>query len=251
MAHVQGGIFLFSFIYHVWIIFVTKHYENQNLFSVLQLIDLTKDFYILWGSYASKMLHYVYIYIYVHVCVVHFGDIFDSFRFKNNMVGCFVLASWLISLLTICHNNTIVMMFCYWWHSCYLHIDGILPKGPYPPCLRMADRAVLAEYPQYIIRLLMSDFILWALNINHSSYPFILGIGNPCHACDMKSIPNYSIFRSMQLEWLWQTYCISCLFDERQTDINTQYSWQVDRFQPLPMISKSKKNKFSYLCCQI
>ena len=30
------------------------------------------------------------------------------------------------------------------------HIDGILPKGPYPPCLRMADRALLAGYPQSI-----------------------------------------------------------------------------------------------------
>ena len=27
-------------------------------------------------------------------------------------------------------------------------IDGILPKGPYPPCLRMADRALLAGYPR-------------------------------------------------------------------------------------------------------
>ena len=25
-------------------------------------------------------------------------------------------------------------------------IGGILPKGPYPPCLRMADRALLAGY---------------------------------------------------------------------------------------------------------
>ena len=30
------------------------------------------------------------------------------------------------------------------------HIDGILPKGPYPPCLRMADRALLAGYPRYL-----------------------------------------------------------------------------------------------------
>ena len=28
------------------------------------------------------------------------------------------------------------------------HFDGILPKGPYPPCLRMADRALLAGYPR-------------------------------------------------------------------------------------------------------
>ena len=29
------------------------------------------------------------------------------------------------------------------------YIDGILPKGPYPPCLHMADRALLAGYHQY------------------------------------------------------------------------------------------------------
>ena len=30
-------------------------------------------------------------------------------------------------------------------------IEGILPKGPYPPCLRMADRAFLAGYPRNIV----------------------------------------------------------------------------------------------------
>ena len=28
------------------------------------------------------------------------------------------------------------------------NIEGILPKGPYPPCLRMADRVLLAGYPR-------------------------------------------------------------------------------------------------------
>ena len=32
-------------------------------------------------------------------------------------------------------------------------IDGILPKGPYPPCLRMADRALVAGYPQQKVSL--------------------------------------------------------------------------------------------------
>ena len=27
-----------------------------------------------------------------------------------------------------------------------LHVDGILPKWPYPPCLRMANSALLAGY---------------------------------------------------------------------------------------------------------
>ena len=31
------------------------------------------------------------------------------------------------------------------------HIDGILSKVPYPPCLRMSDRALLAGYPRYML----------------------------------------------------------------------------------------------------
>ena len=30
-------------------------------------------------------------------------------------------------------------------------IEGILPEGPYPPCLRMADRALLAGYPRFMV----------------------------------------------------------------------------------------------------
>ena len=37
---------------------------------------------------------------------------------------------------------------CFDSHS--LHFNGILSKGPYPPCLRMADRAPLAGYPRLI-----------------------------------------------------------------------------------------------------
>ena len=29
------------------------------------------------------------------------------------------------------------------------YFEGILPKGPYPPCLRMADRALSAGYPRF------------------------------------------------------------------------------------------------------
>ena len=36
------------------------------------------------------------------------------------------------------------------WSTAYIHIEGILPKGPYPPCLRMADGALLAGYPRYV-----------------------------------------------------------------------------------------------------
>ena len=32
-----------------------------------------------------------------------------------------------------------------------LYFDGILPKGPYPPCLRMADKALLAGHPWFVL----------------------------------------------------------------------------------------------------
>ena len=37
------------------------------------------------------------------------------------------------------------------------YIDGILPKGPYPPCLRMADRALLAGYHRYLLTSISID----------------------------------------------------------------------------------------------
>ena len=49
------------------------------------------------------------------------------------------------------------------WHNddwAWTYIDGILPKGPYPPCLRMADRALLAGYPRY------TEFGTWIVKMN-------------------------------------------------------------------------------------
>ena len=46
----------------------------------------------------------------------------------------------------------VLVWFCY---CLVLHIEGILPKGPYPPCLRVADRALLAGYPRYPLGLLI------------------------------------------------------------------------------------------------
>ena len=38
------------------------------------------------------------------------------------------------------------------------HIEGILPKGPYLPCVSMAGRALLAGYPRYVY----SSRIIWS-----------------------------------------------------------------------------------------
>ena len=47
-----------------------------------------------------------------------------------------------ISVRKMSLENTLVKLFP--------RIEGILPKGPYPPCLRMADKALLAGYPLYL-----------------------------------------------------------------------------------------------------
>ena len=41
------------------------------------------------------------------------------------------------------------------WYLGIRHIDGILPKGPYLPCLRMKDRALLAGYHRYCVLLVI------------------------------------------------------------------------------------------------
>ena len=46
------------------------------------------------------------------------------------------------------------------------YINGILPKGPYMPCLRMADRALLAVYPRYV----SAVFTVWKYVVNSSNY---------------------------------------------------------------------------------
>ena len=40
------------------------------------------------------------------------------------------------------------IMLC--WRNGQKHMEGILPKGPYPPCVSIAGRALLAGYPWYI-----------------------------------------------------------------------------------------------------
>ena len=44
------------------------------------------------------------------------------------------------------HNRPVISVKVCGLNWC--QINGILPKGPYPPCLRMADRALLAGYPR-------------------------------------------------------------------------------------------------------
>ena len=80
-------------------------------------------------------------------------------KIKDRVYGkwkCKLLESWFY----FCFSPELIH-YCTVWQSiavscdhmvlsCITDIDDILPKGPYPPCLRMADNALLAGYPRFI-----------------------------------------------------------------------------------------------------
>ena len=49
-----------------------------------------------------------------------------------------ILISVMFHIYTYIYVNAITLQFRF---INFKHIEGILPKGPYPPCLRMAYRA--------------------------------------------------------------------------------------------------------------
>ena len=62
-------------------------------------------------------------------------------------------------------DNVVMALNCNMLGSCNMTwLDGILPKGPYPPCLRMADRALLAGYP-------------WCIHFSYSQVSFVVANG--------------------------------------------------------------------------
>ena len=78
-------------------------------------------------------------------------------------------------------------MYLYPWH---VHIDGTLPKWPYPPCVRIADRALFAGYHRF--RFLIC--CVWFVCV--SSYGLIWLI-----------YPSLSEF----LYWLWSNHVLVSL----------------------------------------
>ena len=65
--------------------------------------------------------------------------------------------------------------------------EGILPKGPYPPCLRMADRALLAGYPR---------ITQWA-HVPGSNPLYVMAQ----QGRDEKSLDNFEVFMINEKPW--------------------------------------------------
>ena len=113
-----------------------------------QWLDAWQRQAITWTSVTSKRWS-----VFITIGKDHSEDILP-YR-KPNMIYtllCFVLL-WLECQ---CFDwfRVIYLSFFHMGNSLALetigrpNTEGILPKGPYPPCLRMADRALLAGYPR-------------------------------------------------------------------------------------------------------
>ena len=93
-------------------------------------------------------------------------------------------------------------------------IDGILPKGPYPPCLRMADRAFLAGYPRYIHNFMGDIF-------------FFIGLLDPfsiqCWESYLSSFTVYDLAQSQIEHRLWCSNLSVCFTDIREWVYITGY----------------------------
>ena len=72
-----------------------------------------------------------------------------------------------ISLVTlfVCKNKAVE----YFLHNRRPYIEGILPKGPYLPCVSMAGRALLAGYHRYKY-ICRSNFVTCPLLVKRYSY---------------------------------------------------------------------------------
>ena len=77
---------------------------------------------------------------------VAFGD--RATVFQQHWI-CIKFCIEMYRMPDICQARDIMMLYTLLKLKFQPHIEGILPKGPYPPCLRMAARALLTGYPRY------------------------------------------------------------------------------------------------------
>ena len=77
-----------------------------------------------------------------------------------------------------------------------VYIEGILPKGPYRPCVSMAGRALLAGYRRHIVGSKPSFCVRnvsWRDDSLLSQYPTITVTSHECHR----------VWSHRQLDWLF------------------------------------------------
>ena len=125
-----------------------------------------------WIGVCSKI-----VYINLHLNVI--------LGYHHSMV----LTTWYSIQIGNCKDSKEVIPWSHKKHTPYL--DGILPKVPYPPSLRMADRAPLAGYPWSHPHRHIMNCPLWIfgakLTVLSQAYPYhTLNIAANCVASPNK-----------------------------------------------------------------
>ena len=91
------------------------------------------------------------------------------------------------------------------------HIDGILPKEPYPPCLGMADRALLAGYPRY-------HLYIHGISVDYNHV-------NSLYPCDAMQVHRSGSTLALAMFFAWQNRCyliIECVYWHLSESILTE-----------------------------
>ena len=75
--------------------------------------------------------------------------IYVAIGHQKLLCPCVYVVFWkhFVPICVLCVSGVWVMS-CWWWGT-GSDIEGILPKGPYLPCVSMAGRALLAGYHRY------------------------------------------------------------------------------------------------------
>ena len=76
-------------------------------------------------------------------------------------------------------------------------IEGILPKGPYPPCLRMAGRALLAGYPRNLS---------WWCSGRHFTIKTIFSGTQDSHYKYKMDVGNFYLYNRFSTQVRWCLY---------------------------------------------
>ena len=134
----------------------------------------------------------------------------DTIFFLQAIFGLIPWLSFIAMLLM--EFNMSYMSFTIWnvvgWKP---YLEGILPKGPYPSCLRMADRALLAGYPRPVTSSrkpwLMCPTICFSSNTKSC---IILENTFICYRCGNKNVLYYA-FAPLMLTCIYSIDGVICL----------------------------------------
>ena len=93
------------------------------------------------------------VFVWPHACYSFelFSFILKSAPISSSLLECAHISTYdadIRKFIAIHITQGCMCLGCWGIHVSRVYLEGIQQKGPYPPCLHMADRALLAGYPR-------------------------------------------------------------------------------------------------------